>query len=88
MRVLHLLEQVRHYCEACWSWQENHERGIDQDDNPSESCVRCVISDRYQSMMEQHPTVRMCFYIYLHVIACLQCLLQWNIRSVQPFVSS
>lgn len=46
MRVLHLLEQVRHYCEACWSWQENHERGIDQDDNPSESRVRCV------SMME------------------------------------
>lgn len=42
MRVLHLLEQVRHYCEACWSWQENHERGIDQDDNPSESCVRCM----------------------------------------------
>ena len=37
IRVLHLLEQVRHYCEACWSWQENHERGIDQEDNPSES---------------------------------------------------
>lgn len=39
-RVLHLLEQVRHYCEACWSWQENHERGIDQEDNPSEWCHR------------------------------------------------
>lgn len=37
IRVLHLLEQERHYCEACWSWQENHERGIDQEDNPSES---------------------------------------------------
>lgn len=34
--MLHLLEQVRHYCEACWSWQENHERGVDQEDNPSE----------------------------------------------------
>lgn len=36
IRVLHLLEQVRHYCEACWSWQENHERGVDQEENPSE----------------------------------------------------
>lgn len=36
IRVLHLLEQVRHYCEACWSWQENHERGLEQEDNPSE----------------------------------------------------
>ncbi|TNN48989.1 Adenomatous polyposis coli protein [Liparis tanakae] len=36
IRVLHLLEQVRHYCEECWSWQENHERGVDQEDNPSE----------------------------------------------------
>lgn len=35
--MLHLLEQVRHYCEACWSWQENHERSVEQDDNPSES---------------------------------------------------
>ncbi|XP_072228231.1 adenomatous polyposis coli protein isoform X2 [Leuresthes tenuis] len=39
IRVLHLLEQVRHYCEACWSWQENHERGIDQEDNPMPSPV-------------------------------------------------
>lgn len=38
--MLHLLEQVRHYCEACWSWQENHERGVDQEENPSESAVR------------------------------------------------
>lgn len=38
IRVLHLLEQVRHYCEACWTWQENHERGVDQEDNPSECC--------------------------------------------------
>lgn len=38
-RVLHLLEQVRHYCEACWSWQENHERGVDQEDNPMPSPV-------------------------------------------------
>ncbi|KAF7217598.1 adenomatous polyposis coli protein isoform X1 [Nothobranchius furzeri] len=37
IRVLHLLEQVRHYCEACWSWQENHERGVDQEDNPMPS---------------------------------------------------
>lgn len=40
IRVLHLLEQVRHYCEACWTWQENHERGVDQEDNPSECCHR------------------------------------------------
>ncbi|XP_056875035.1 adenomatous polyposis coli protein isoform X2 [Takifugu flavidus] len=39
IRVLHLLEQERHYCEACWSWQENHERGIDQEDNPMPSPV-------------------------------------------------
>ncbi|XP_030581587.1 adenomatous polyposis coli protein isoform X2 [Archocentrus centrarchus] len=39
IRVLHLLEQVRHYCEACWTWQENHERGIDQEDNPMPSPV-------------------------------------------------
>ncbi|KAK1884303.1 Adenomatous polyposis coli protein [Dissostichus eleginoides] len=39
IRVLHLLEQVRHYCEECWSWQENHERGVDQEDNPMPSPV-------------------------------------------------
>ncbi|XP_054613561.1 adenomatous polyposis coli protein isoform X2 [Dunckerocampus dactyliophorus] len=39
IRVLHLLEQVRHYCEACWTWQENHERGVDQEDNPMPSPV-------------------------------------------------
>uniref|UniRef100_A0A673AQT7 APC regulator of WNT signaling pathway n=1 Tax=Sphaeramia orbicularis TaxID=375764 RepID=A0A673AQT7_9TELE len=39
IRVLHLLEQVRHYCESCWSWQENHERGVDQEDNPMPSPV-------------------------------------------------
>ncbi|XP_037122593.1 adenomatous polyposis coli protein isoform X2 [Syngnathus acus] len=39
IRVLHLLEQVRHYCEACWSWQENHERGAEQEDNPVPSPV-------------------------------------------------
>ncbi|XP_029024097.1 adenomatous polyposis coli protein [Betta splendens] len=39
IRVLHLLEQVRHYCEACWSWQENHERGVDQEGNPMPSPV-------------------------------------------------
>ncbi|XP_057675062.1 adenomatous polyposis coli protein isoform X2 [Corythoichthys intestinalis] len=39
IRVLHLLEQVRHYCEACWSWQENHERGADQEENPMPSPV-------------------------------------------------
>lgn len=37
IRVLHLLEQVRLYCETAWSWQEKHERGAEQDDNPSES---------------------------------------------------
>lgn len=44
IRVLHLLEQVRHYCEACWSWQENHERGVDQEDNPSEWCHRQTVN--------------------------------------------
>ncbi|KAK2818474.1 hypothetical protein Q5P01_024035 [Channa striata] len=39
IRVLHLLEQVRHYCEACWTWQENHERGVIQEDNPMPSPV-------------------------------------------------
>lgn len=35
IRVLHLLEQIRAYCETCWEWQESHERGVDQDKNPS-----------------------------------------------------
>lgn len=39
IRVLHLLEQVRVYCESCWNWQENHERGLDQDRNPMPSPV-------------------------------------------------
>lgn len=33
-RVLHLLEQIRAYCETCWEWQEAHEQGMDQDKNP------------------------------------------------------
>ncbi len=37
IRVLHLLEQIRAYCETCWEWQESHERGVDQDKNPSET---------------------------------------------------
>uniref|UniRef100_A0A8C5G4S2 Adenomatous polyposis coli N-terminal dimerisation domain-containing protein n=1 Tax=Gouania willdenowi TaxID=441366 RepID=A0A8C5G4S2_GOUWI len=39
IRVLHLLEQVRHYCEACWSWQEKHQRGAEQEENPMPSPV-------------------------------------------------
>ncbi|PKU47298.1 hypothetical protein llap_2397 [Limosa lapponica baueri] len=35
IRVLHLLEQIRAYCETCWEWQEAHEQGMDQDKNPS-----------------------------------------------------
>ncbi|XP_067885934.1 adenomatous polyposis coli protein isoform X3 [Heterodontus francisci] len=38
-RVLHLLEQIRAYCETCWEWQEAHERGVDQDKNPMPSPV-------------------------------------------------
>ncbi|XP_075594937.1 adenomatous polyposis coli protein-like isoform X5 [Balearica regulorum gibbericeps] len=34
IRVLHLLEQIRAYCETCWKWQEAHEEGMDQDKNP------------------------------------------------------
>ncbi|KAM9251433.1 adenomatous polyposis coli protein-like [Cariama cristata] len=34
IRVLHLLEQIRAYCEMCWKWQEAHEEGTDQDKNP------------------------------------------------------
>ncbi|XP_004643323.1 adenomatous polyposis coli protein isoform X4 [Octodon degus] len=34
IRVLHLLEQIRAYCETCWEWQEAHEQGMDQDKNP------------------------------------------------------
>ncbi|TSM28162.1 Adenomatous polyposis coli protein [Bagarius yarrelli] len=37
VRVLHLLEQIRAYCETCWEWQESHERGVDQDKNPMPS---------------------------------------------------
>uniref|UniRef100_A0A8B9ZBQ5 Adenomatous polyposis coli protein n=1 Tax=Buteo japonicus TaxID=224669 RepID=A0A8B9ZBQ5_9AVES len=33
IRVLHLLEQIRAYCETCWKWQEPHEEGMDQDKN-------------------------------------------------------
>ncbi|XP_010901405.1 adenomatous polyposis coli protein isoform X1 [Esox lucius] len=39
IRVLHLLEQIRVYCETCWEWQESHERGVDQDKNPMPSPV-------------------------------------------------
>ncbi|XP_061118623.1 adenomatous polyposis coli protein [Conger conger] len=39
IRVLHLLEQIRAYCETCWDWQETHERGVDQDKNPMPSPV-------------------------------------------------
>ncbi|KAM3874001.1 adenomatous polyposis coli protein [Diretmus argenteus] len=39
IRVLHLLEQVRLYCETSWAWQENHERGVDQEENPMPSPV-------------------------------------------------
>lgn len=35
IRVLHLLEQIRAYCETCWEWQEAHDQGMDQDKNPS-----------------------------------------------------
>ncbi|XP_032873320.1 adenomatous polyposis coli protein isoform X4 [Amblyraja radiata] len=38
-RVLHLLEQIRAYCETCWEWQEAHEQGVDQDKNPMPSPV-------------------------------------------------
>lgn len=38
IRVLHLLEQIRAYCETCWEWQEAHEQGMDQDKNPSRFC--------------------------------------------------
>ncbi|KAK4811114.1 hypothetical protein QYF61_019745 [Mycteria americana] len=34
IRVLHLLEQIRAYCETCWKWQEAHEEGMDQDKTP------------------------------------------------------
>ncbi|XP_064412723.1 adenomatous polyposis coli protein isoform X2 [Latimeria chalumnae] len=39
IRVLHLLEQIRAYCETCWEWQEVHEQGVDQDKNPMPSPV-------------------------------------------------
>ncbi|XP_074021620.1 adenomatous polyposis coli protein-like [Numenius arquata] len=34
IRVLHLLEQIRAYCETCWKWQEAHEESMDRDKNP------------------------------------------------------
>ncbi|XP_074934118.1 adenomatous polyposis coli protein-like isoform X4 [Phalacrocorax aristotelis] len=33
-RVLHLLEQIRAYCEMCWKWQEAHEEVMDQEKPP------------------------------------------------------
>ncbi|KAI1900269.1 hypothetical protein AGOR_G00048250 [Albula goreensis] len=39
IRVLHLLEQIRAYCETCWEWQLAHEQGVDQDTNPMPSPV-------------------------------------------------
>ncbi|KAJ8405711.1 hypothetical protein AAFF_G00316910 [Aldrovandia affinis] len=39
IRVLHLLEQIRAYCETCWEWQMAHEQGVDQDTNPMPSPV-------------------------------------------------
>ncbi|XP_064153235.1 adenomatous polyposis coli protein-like isoform X2 [Anguilla rostrata] len=39
IRVLHLLEQIRAYCETCWEWQGAHEQGVDHDTNPMPSPV-------------------------------------------------
>ncbi|KAJ8380947.1 hypothetical protein SKAU_G00017250 [Synaphobranchus kaupii] len=39
IRVLHLLEQIRAYCETCWEWQMAHEQGVDHDTNPMPSPV-------------------------------------------------
>ncbi|KAL4660892.1 adenomatous polyposis coli protein-like isoform X1 [Arapaima gigas] len=39
IRVLHLLEQIRAYCETCWAWQEDHAQGLDRDKNPMPSPV-------------------------------------------------
>ncbi|KAJ8285236.1 hypothetical protein GJAV_G00024510 [Gymnothorax javanicus] len=39
IRVLHLLEQIRAYCETCWEWQSAHEQGVDHDTNPMPSPV-------------------------------------------------
>ncbi|KAB0406940.1 hypothetical protein E2I00_002330 [Balaenoptera physalus] len=44
IRVLHLLEQIRAYCETCWEWQEAHEQGMDQDKNPSRKATRGISS--------------------------------------------
>ncbi|EPY75060.1 hypothetical protein CB1_001814002 [Camelus ferus] len=44
IRVLHLLEQIRAYCETCWEWQEAHEQGMDQDKNPSRKAPRGISS--------------------------------------------
>ncbi|XP_061115588.1 adenomatous polyposis coli protein-like isoform X2 [Conger conger] len=39
IRVLHLLEQIRAYCETCWEWHAAHEQGVDHDTNPMPSPV-------------------------------------------------
>ncbi|XP_023692396.1 adenomatous polyposis coli protein-like isoform X2 [Paramormyrops kingsleyae] len=39
IRVLHLLEQIRAYCETCWAWQEAHDQGMDRDKIPMPSPV-------------------------------------------------
>lgn len=49
IRVLHLLEQIRAYCETCWEWQEAHEQGMDQDKNPSRCSVWCASVCMFQS---------------------------------------
>ncbi|XP_072137485.1 LOW QUALITY PROTEIN: adenomatous polyposis coli protein-like [Mobula birostris] len=61
-RVLHLLEQIRAYCETCWEWQEAHEQGVDQDKNPMPSPVEhqicpavCVLMKLSFDEEHRHP---------------------------------
>ncbi len=76
IRVLHLLEQVRHYCEACWSWQENHERGVDQEDNPSEWCHtdKPVWMAAQQLSLQKTPQYLLSITKYLWILHTITCV--------------
>lgn len=60
IRVLHLLEQIRAYCETCWEWQESHERGVDQDKNPSKKIIFYLVIDFENINQARRPRVGLC----------------------------
>ncbi|XP_055556286.1 adenomatous polyposis coli protein-like isoform X2 [Falco cherrug] len=53
IRVLHLLEQVRAYCETCWKWQEAHEEGMDRDKNPMCVLMKLSFDEEHRHAMNE-----------------------------------